>query len=73
MAAWSFYMAHLKMANTYRLREKLLDRYCWLGFFFHRKEEKIIKEEERLSPDLKKRCVAEGWMPAPSVADKYSF
>lgn len=30
MRTWHSYMAHLKMANTYRLKEKLLKGFAWL-------------------------------------------
>jgi len=33
-ATWSSYMAHMKVADTYRLREKLLGRFAWLRRFF---------------------------------------
>ena len=34
MNSWASYMAHLDMASTYRLREKLLRRFAWLGDLF---------------------------------------
>lgn len=46
MATWSSYMAHLKMANTYSLRKKLLDRFSWFGYLYHQKEEKLKMMDE---------------------------
>lgn len=34
MNSWASYMAHVKMASTYRLRKKLLSRFAWLGDLF---------------------------------------
>jgi hypothetical protein len=46
MATWASYMAHLKMANTYGLKKRLLDRFSWLGYLFHQKEEKLKMLDE---------------------------
>jgi len=40
MATCSSYLAHLKMANTYRLK-KLLSRFEWLRYFFERHDGKL--------------------------------
>ena len=34
IATWASYLAHLKMTNSYGLRQKLLARFAWLGQFF---------------------------------------
>lgn len=34
MSVWNSYMAHLKMANAFRLKVKLLKRFAWLSNFF---------------------------------------
>lgn len=41
MATWSSYMAHLKIANTYRLRQKLLGRTVWMDRFFQRNNSRL--------------------------------
>lgn len=43
---WSSYMAHMKMADTYRLREKLLDRFAWLNHLFQREDGKLKRIDE---------------------------
>lgn len=46
MATWSSYLAHLKMANSYRLRENLLGRFGWMGQFFQRHNGKLKRSDE---------------------------
>ncbi len=46
MNSWASYMAHLKMASTYRLREKLLRRFAWLGELFQMDREKLKRMYE---------------------------
>jgi hypothetical protein len=46
MATWSSYLAHLTMANTYRLKGKLLDRFAWLGQVFRRADGKLKRVDE---------------------------
>ncbi len=41
MATCSSYLAHLKMANTYWLKKKLLSRLEWLRYFFERHDGKL--------------------------------
>lgn len=46
MATWSSYMAHLKMADTHRLRRGLLERFSWLGRLFHLRDGKLKRIDE---------------------------
>ncbi len=46
MNTWASYMAHLKMANTYRLKEMLLRRFVWLGHLFQMDGEKLKRMYE---------------------------
>ncbi len=46
MATWSSYLAHLKMANSYRLRENLLGRFSWMGQFFKRHNGTLKRSDE---------------------------
>ena len=46
MATWSSYRAHFKMANTYRLGEKLLGRFAWLGHLFQQDGGKLKRIDE---------------------------
>jgi len=46
MATWSSYAAHLTMAHTYRLKQKLLGRFVWLGQFFEQQEGKLKNFEK---------------------------
>jgi RNA-directed DNA polymerase len=41
MATWSSYLAHMKIANTFRLREKLSGRFKWLGHFSQREDGRL--------------------------------
>lgn len=52
MATWSSYMAHLKIANTYRLRQKLLGRSAWMGVFFQRNNRRL---QRRYAPHARVR------------------
>jgi len=45
-ATWSSYMAHMKMGNAYRLRERLLYRFAWLGLFFRREGGKLDRFDQ---------------------------
>lgn len=46
MATWSSYAAHVKMANSYRLRETLLGRFSWMGQFFQRRNGTLKRSDE---------------------------
>jgi len=46
IATWASYLAHLKMANSYGLRQKLLARFAWLGQFFTAQRWKLKRFDE---------------------------
>ena len=38
---WASYMAHFKMANTYRLNKALAERFSWIGHLFYHDKGKL--------------------------------
>jgi len=45
-ATWASYMAHLRIAHTYRLLISLLGRFSWLAHFFYEKNGLLIRKDE---------------------------
>lgn len=52
-ATWASYRAHLKMANSYRLWEKLVSRFGWVRHFFLL-EEGLLVPRMRTAPACKR-------------------
>lgn len=40
-ATWSSYMAHFKMANAYRLKKSLAERFSWTGDLFYQDKDRL--------------------------------